>query len=201
MKDEYYKGMLFENQIPEVITKGCTVDAEGMALIQERADFSAYPILPTKYPFQKTVRIYTVVMAFISKSRRNKKMMGILLREGELTFSVFNCHMQGEAEHLPTLKLVESRGQVPRSLVAALVTNTDSSYKNTFNEIQVDRRIEPVSTDDYVSMALKYLFRKGTAEVKEFNSAEVIKRHMIEKEGILWNKNRTVAGLECTHTN
>ena len=80
-----------------------------------------------------------------------------------------------------------------------LVTNVDSSYKNTFNEIQVDRRIEPVSTDEYFSMALKYLFRKGTAEVKEFNSAEIIQRQMIEKDGILWNKNRTAAGLECTH--
>ena len=58
-------------------------------------------------------------------------MIGILLKENELTYSVFNCHMQGKAEHLPTLKLIESRGQVPRSLVAALVTNVDSSYKDT----------------------------------------------------------------------
>ena len=90
MEDEYYKGLLFESQIPEVITRGHAVNPGRMALIQERAEFSNYPMLPTKYPFQKTVRIYTMVMAFISKSRRNKKLVGALLREGELTFSVFN---------------------------------------------------------------------------------------------------------------
>ena len=65
------KGLLFESQIPEVITKGHAVNAGRVALIQERAEFSAYPMLPTKYPFQKTVRIYTMLMAFISKSRRS----------------------------------------------------------------------------------------------------------------------------------
>ena len=48
--------------------------------------------------------------------------------------------------------------------------------------------MEPVSTDEYISMALKYLFRKGTAEVKEFN------------DGILYSKNRAVAELDCIHT-
>ena len=60
--------------------------------------------------------------------------------------------------------------------------------------------MEPVSTDEYVNMALKYLFRKGTAEVKEFNLAEVIKKHMIEKDGILLSKNRMVAELDYTQT-
>ena len=45
-----------------------------------------------------------------------------------------------------------------------------------------------MSTDEYISMALKYLFRKGTAEVKEFN------------DGILYSKNRAVAELDCIHT-
>ena len=118
--------MLFESQIPEVIIKGHALNAGRVDLIQERAEFSAYPMLPTKYPFQKTVRIYTMVMVFISKCRKNKNIMRILLREGELTFFVFNCHMQGKAEYLSTLKLLDSQGQVPRSLVAALVTNIDS---------------------------------------------------------------------------
>ena len=67
------KGLLFESQIPEVITKGHAVNAGRVALIQERAEFSAYPMLPTKYPFQKTVRIYTRVIAFISKCRRIRR--------------------------------------------------------------------------------------------------------------------------------
>ena len=55
-----------------------------------------------------------------------------------------------------------------------------------------------MSNDEYVSMAMKYLFRKGTAEVKEFNSAEVIKKHIIEKDGILLSKNRMVADYNHT---
>ena len=117
-----------------------------------------------------------------------------------MTFSVFNCHTQGKSEYRPTLKLVESQGQVPRSLAAALVINIDLSYKETFNEIQVDRRMETQSTDKYVNMALKYLLGKGTAEVTEFHSVEVIKKHMIEKDGILLSKNRMVSEQDYTHT-
>ena len=60
--------------------------------------------------------------------------------------------------------------------------------------------METQSTDKYANMALKYLFRKGTTEVKEFNSAEVIKKHIIEKDGILLSKNRMVAEHDYTHT-
>ena len=74
-------------------------------------------------------------------------MMGILLREGELTLSVFSCQIQGKAEQLPTLKLVENQGPVSNNLVTALVSNVDPTYKDTFCEIQVDRMMEPVSTD------------------------------------------------------
>ena len=58
--------------------------------------------------------------------------------------------------------------------------------------------MEPESTDKYVNMALKYLFRKGTTEVKEFNSAEVIKKYIIEKDGKLLSKNRMVADYNHT---
>ena len=142
------------------------------------------PMLPSKYPFQKTVRIYTMVMAFISKTRKNRRLLGALLREGELTFSVFICQLPGMSEAVPSLRLVERQvmtsdqstaKSASNPLVSLLVANVDTNYKNTFNEIQVDRMLQPLNTDKYINMALKFLYRKGTAEVKEFNSAEVSK--------------------------
>ena len=204
LEDEYYKGLLYESQIPEVITRGHAVNASRKALIQERAEFSNYPMLPTKYPFQRTVRIYTMVMAFVSKTRRNKKLVGALLMEGELTFSVFNCQVPGLTETTKCLRLVQKQTSTDDQCSAPLVpllVPLDTGYKKTFNQIQVDRMLQPtVDTDKYINLALKFLYRKGTAEVKEFNSAEVIRKHMVEMDGILLSKNRMVAELDYTHT-
>ena len=60
-QEEYSKGLLFDSQIPEIITKGHVVNASRLSLIQERAEFSQYLVLPTKFSFQGTVRIYSDV--------------------------------------------------------------------------------------------------------------------------------------------
>ena len=39
-------------------------------------------------------------------------------------------------------------------------------------------------SDRYINMALLYLFRKGTEEVKEFNSAAIVRKHMFEMDGL-----------------
>ena len=203
MEDEYFKGLLYESQIPEIITKGHAVNTGRVALIQQRAEFSKYPLLPTKYPFQKIVRIYTMVMAFVCKTRKNKRLLGALLREGELLFSVFTCSKSGVTGDVSSLRLVERQDPSkisPIHLIAHLVDNVDASYKRKFNQIQVDRLLEPQETDKYINMALRFLFRKGTAEVKEFNSPEVVRKHMIEKDGILLSRTRMVAGLDYTQT-
>ena len=43
-------------------------------------------------------------------------------------------------------------------------------------------------TDEEVSKALEYLYRKGTGEVKQFNKLEVLKKISVEKDGILFCK-------------
>ena len=40
-------------------------------------------------------------------------------------------------------------------------------------------------TDLDVSLALEYLFRKGSEEVKKFNKPELVKKLCVEKNGIL----------------
>ena len=71
LEEEYSKRLLYESQVPEIITRGHAVNQGRVDLIHERSEFSDYLIVPTKYPFRKTVRIYTMVMAFVSKTRRN----------------------------------------------------------------------------------------------------------------------------------
>ena len=77
------KGLLFESQIPEVITKGHAVNAGRVALIQERAEFSAYPMVPIKYPFQKTVRICNIYLYNIYKDLQDGDLVYFQKKEGK----------------------------------------------------------------------------------------------------------------------
>merc|ERR1712177_98175 len=49
-------------------------------------------------------------------------------------------------------------------------------------------------TDEEVSKAPEYLYRKGTGEVKQFNKLEVLKKISVEKDGILFCKSRIEDG-------
>ena len=51
----------------------------------------------------------------------------------------------------------------------------------------------PVSDSD-TSKALEYLFVKASAEVKEFNREELVKKIAVEKNGILYSKSRILDG-------
>ena len=63
--------------------------------IQQRAEFSNYLLLPTKYSFPKTVRIYGYVLRFIRQTRKNKKFVGEFLRSSKLWFSAFTVDLNG----------------------------------------------------------------------------------------------------------
>ena len=80
-EEEFSKGLLFDSPIPEVITRGHAVNIGRVELLEERAQFSNYLVLPTKYSFPAVVRIYTYIMAFTSKCRRGRKFIGELLCE------------------------------------------------------------------------------------------------------------------------
>ena len=51
-------------------------------------------------------------------------------------------------------------------------------------------------TDKYTNMALLYLFRKATEEVKEFNSSAVIQKIGIEVNGVLLSSGRIFSEME-----
>ena len=51
-----------------------------------------------------------------------------------------------------------------------------------------------------INRTMLYLFRKGSNEVKQFNSKSLIKKPTVEKDGILLSKNRMIAGLDYINT-
>ena len=78
------------------VTKGFAatkVSDTRLRKLEERSKFSEYPILPTKHSFPSTVRIYSYVLCFIKNARKGRKMLGELLKEADLWFSVFNSDM------------------------------------------------------------------------------------------------------------
>ena len=82
-EDDYKKGFTFE-KIPELLTRGHHVNEKRLG---------QYVILPTKYSFTKVVRIMSIVTGFVSKLRKGRKMIGHLLAEGKMRFTVFQAVM------------------------------------------------------------------------------------------------------------
>lgn len=201
-EEEFSRGLIFDSQIPEVITRGHVVNPNRLSLIEQRAEFSDYLILPTKFNFQSVVRIYGYVMTFIAKCRA-KKLVGPLLGDGELKFTAFSCveiGLVGSAVQLVEQDQVSSGDQNSKSLVSAFTASLNPNFVEKYKSAHTDRQGAPVVTDKFINMALTYLFRKATAEVKEFSSAKTIKNHMVEKDGILLSKNRLLDCLDYTYT-
>ena len=98
IEDEYKRGFVFGDK-DEVLFGGDyfagitdrTKDGR-LSKLKERADFSNYLILPTKYSFSKSVRIYAYVLRFIKNARKGKAMTGDLLKSSQIKFSVFTLH-------------------------------------------------------------------------------------------------------------
>ena len=197
MEEEYSKGLVFENPIPEILTRGHVINQTRLSKLEQLAEFSDYLLLPTKYSLSKIVRIYSMVCSFISKTRKNRKMEGPFLKESSVKFSAFFS--------LSTSTENGNNRSVPpdESVMVSYFANwmkCDVETQNTFKSFHVDRSMDPINTDKYVNMALLYLFRKATREVHEFNSVNFIKKHTIVLDDILLSKNRMVAGLDFVHT-
>ena len=94
MENEFKEGLMFGDR-DEVLAGCCNSNISGKvselrkSKLEERAGFSKYIILPTKYSFPKTVRIYGYVLCFIKKARKGRRLMGRLLTESELWFTMF----------------------------------------------------------------------------------------------------------------
>ena len=185
---EYRKGIVFE-KVPEILTKGHIVNERRVGLIEERAQLSKYLILPTKFSFPTVVRIMSYAMAFISKTRKNRKLLSRLLFEGKLWFSVFLASSKtleeenSQAASRTTTVVTLGRGQFGMVVTGSQVPSRDMEVvinhitkeltldnRNIYLQTQVIRSNQAqeaeLNSDRYINLALLYLYRKASEEVK-----------------------------------
>ena len=140
------------------------VNERRVTLIEERAQFSQYLVLPTKFRFPKLVRILSHVMAFIFKCRNKvgKKFTGNFLLEGKISFSSFSC--LGNLENLNNLQSphVLTQGELESSNIMDEITSDLTLHdRKIFHSTQtvsegllVDHEL---GSDRYINLALSYL--------------------------------------------
>ena len=215
---EYRKGIVFE-KIPEILTRRHVVNERRVGLTIERAEFSKYLIIPATYSFPKVVRIMSCVMSFISKMRKNKKLLSRLLYEGRLWFSVFLSSKRHVGESI--LK-ANSAAPITSGQFGMVVTESKVSYRDTqkvMNHITKDLTIDnrdrylqtqvvrgdnavetEVNSDRFVNLALLYLYRKASEEVKHFCKKEKLVKVSVEQEGVLLSKGRLLDQMNFQET-
>ena len=140
--------MTFE-KIPELLTRGHHVNEKRLGLLEERSEYSQYLILPTKYSFPKVVRIMSIVVGFISKVSKGRKMKGHLLAEGKLRFTVFqadvNSSLSGEDSYdlQPVVGVVTEQHDAAQETDIVTYFGEDSKsadQKQMYYSVQVVRK-------------------------------------------------------------
>ena len=162
IEDEFKEGLMFGDR-DDVVTGfsasiAGTVSDMRIKKLTERADHSDYLLLPTKFSFPTTVRIYGYVMCFVRKASRGRRMVGKLLSEADLWFSVFKSEQF--ASKCATLMVVTKadmgEDQTSQTMVLNYFTIKKLAFQNT-----VDVK-DCLLTDDCLHQALLYLFRKSS---------------------------------------
>ena len=151
-----------------------------MEKIRARAEFSDYLILPTKYKFLKTVRLYGYVIKFVTKARKGRKFLGMLLGEAKLWFSIFTSMVDNSTKNRSNQIRVLTAKQSEMLACSEIITHFSLktfSCASTENEL--------ILTDQVLHQALLYLYRKGSLEVKKFLNKKVVTKIAHEIDGIL----------------
>ena len=196
--DDFKKGLMFGDR--DGVTEGFNafigVRDSRVNKLEARAQHSNYLVLPTKHSFPRLVRIHGYVISFVRKARRGRKMLGELLQEADLWFSVFHSVMFTSSScsvvQVNLKNSVENQSQ--QTQVMKYFTIRKLVFQNSENWKKC------TLTDQTLHAALLYLFRKASAEVKQFNPDSVIKKLTHEKGGILLSKGRLLDGMNFLET-
>ena len=164
--------------------------------IQERAQFSKYLLLPTKHSFPTTVRIYGYVLKFICNARKNRKFVGDLLRSTRVWFSAFPVDLN--EVQFQTFGVVSSDRPLPDTVKLNSIAQHFSVTQCKTN--QVSNQSCLILDDNVINLALLYLFRKSSCEVKKFVSKQRLAKIAYEVDGILLSKGRLIDGMNFLET-
>ena len=90
-------------------------------------------------------------------------------------------------------------------LVEHFASSLNEDQRQKFRAVQVVRKegavqVSVLPDDSYINMALLYLYRKGTREVKHFMKDKKIEKIAIEKDGILLSTGRLLDEMNFKET-
>ena len=177
---EYDLGLVFE-RCPEILIRGHHVYLSSrVENIACRAKFSNYIFMPTKFNFRKVVRVTALMFKYI----RNTK-IGVWPKS-DSKFKMFVVQKTGN-------NLVRKEEKsfdffVNDDKFADICWGSENNLMRSTGEVFVDL------TDDDISLALEYWYKKGTLEVKQFNKSELVSRVAVERNGILFSRSRIMEG-------
>ena len=188
--DEYKDGLVLGGEISD---NWCNVvNMTRVQQIQKRVEFSNYLIVPTKFGFQKLVRVLSIVMSFIGRCRKSKP----ILEESEsrLKFSMFHSLV-------PSATVDSNLARDPSKLVSHFL-GEDAQIGEVFAATQLECSGPGVIkfTDAYIRQALHYLYVKAAKEVQHFYPKQRIEKIALMKDGILVSRGRILEGMNFVQT-
>ena len=199
--DEYREGLLFGNDIPDVLCNAVT--SSRVDLLQQRVEFSDYLIVPTKFGFKKVVRILSLVLTFIRKCRRKvvTRLEMTASSKENFKFSLFHVQLVSD-DHSQDECTADKVGNSIDAVLFSHFRDKNCKTDEMFALTQTEHTPagSSYSTDKYIHLALVYLYRKAALEVMQFNPTTKVDRVAVMKEGILFSKGRIIDGMNFVQT-
>ena len=177
---EYDRGLVFE-KCPEILIKGhhafLNYRVENVA---KRAKFSNYILMPTKFNFRKIVRVTALIFKFLKNAKPD------VWTKCDNKFKMFVAHKLDD--NLISQEKLSFDFFVNDDKFANICWGSEKDETRSSGDVFVNL------TDDDISLALNYWYKKGTAEVKQFNKSELVSRIAVERNGILFSRSRILEG-------
>ena len=186
-KDEFKDGIVFD-KIPEVLTRGHALNQDRISKLEQRALFSQYVVVPTKFNFKTSFRITMLVIKFVSLCRPGKQFTGpklsLPLERIPKIFTV-DCSQNSDLFGQKT----DLSGQI-------FENSSQKSNNSVQNLLGLD---EMIQEESYLKLTATYFFCTATQEVKHFHKAEFLDKISVDNNGILYCKNRLLETMEFTN--
>ena len=196
---EYKEGFVFD-RTPDVLTRGhfAMVTTARMDKVKERGWFSDYLFFPTKFTWEKGVRILCLIRKFARSFKCIKRKL--FDSSDNMKFYMFQLSEFKMAERNVTsfcLVVQQLKTDVIDDYKAWEKQNNQAIVANAANKrpetIFKGKHFVEVTEDD-LSWSLHYLFSKASLEVKKFYSSDFIKKIAVERNGLLVSRKRI---LDC----
>ena len=205
MKEEdekaYDEGFVLE-KTPDVLTQGHyaasfsqPVNEERIGLVKKRVIFSNYLLLPTRFPFKKTLRIMALVVKFCHKFRckwspgyKNRR------NSDDQKFQVYATTFSGETISSSNSNSFSSMTQSSGEPFLREQFSALSSYYSKGRTMHV--RLE----EEDLQGALRYFYLVASKEVEKFVKPEQLSKISVKKNGILFFKSRIIDGQRFLQT-